>query len=157
MAKLKFNTDQYNDLKRFVALYAQRFYYDVGAPTGGDVITALEEMEKKTPSQAAEGLMMMINDSIEMSSGWHPEKIAAFDAELKANGISTLTDLRRQYSRQYARVIKRGQIKNLDEYYLLKGVLDGGSLEITLDEQTTLTQMLCIFEDKFAKANATNK
>jgi hypothetical protein len=152
MAKSKLTTDQYNELKKFVSVFAKRFFYDVGAPTNGDLLTAFDAMERKSPAQAAQGLMMVINDFIEMSSDWDAEKITAFDAELKSSGIITLTELRRQYSKQYARVIKRGHIKTIEEYYLLKGVLDGGSLEMTKEEQETLSEILVSYENKIMQS-----
>lgn len=95
---------------------------------------------------------MVVNDFIEGSSDWDHQKVAMFDTELKSNGISTLSDLRRKYSKQYAKVIKRGHVKTIEEYYLLKGVLDSGSLEIAKEEKDKLSEMLVLYENKIANA-----
>lgn len=79
---------------------------------------------------------------------WEVGKVTAFDAELRISGIITLTELRRRYSRQYSRVVKRGHIKTVDEYYLLKGVLDGGSSEMEIAEQENLSQIIELYERK---------
>ena len=145
MAKPKLAVDQYNDLKNFLSLFATRFMYTKVVPKG-DLVSALEAMEKDSPRRAADALMMMINDCLEMSSDWRGEEVRAFDAELESKNIITLTTLRRQYSKQYARVLKRGKINSEGEYYLLKGMLDGGSADMVPNEIATLTQLLTDYE-----------
>lgn len=147
MAKQKLTPEQYQELKRFLDFFSNRYFglkNDISEKN--KLLAALDEMEKTAPARAALGLAMMINDCIEMASGWSLEKISDIDAELKSSGIITLTELRRQYSTQYAKVVKRGCINNEEEYYLLKGVLDGGALEMTTSEQETLTKILDCYE-----------
>ena len=148
MSKLKLDPDQYQSLKKFLNFFSDRFLNVQSVPPENRPIAILEAMEKTAPGRAADGLMMAINDCIEMSSGWGTEKIVVLDAELKNSGIITLTELRHQYSRQYARVVKRGRITNEEEYYLLKGILDGDSLKITDPEKESLIMMLDSYENK---------
>lgn len=106
-------------------------------------------MEKTAPSRAASALAMMVNDCIEMASGWSFERISDLDTKLGNSGIITLSELRRQYSRQYAKIVKRGRINDEEEYFLLKGVRDGASLQIPSSEQEMINNILDSYEASF--------
>lgn len=154
MSKIKLTPNEYQNLKLFLDFFSTRFFYTKAMTAENNLMTALAEMEKKTPARAVDALSMMINDCLEMSSDWRAEKVAPIDSELKVLGIITLTELRHQYSKQYARVIKRGKINSEEEYYLLKGILDGQSLEMTETEEETLNLILTSYEDKIPKRKA---
>lgn len=146
MTKQKLTPAQYQELKRFLDFFSNHFFGLKNDTSENKLIAELTKMEKTAPARAAVGLAMMINDCIEMASGWSLEKILGIDAELKNSGIITLSELRRQYSRQYAKVVKRGRINNEEEYFLLKGVLEGGALEMTTSEKETIDNILDCYE-----------
>lgn len=146
MTKHKLTLEQYNELKKFLEFFSNRFFFSKNATPENKLLAELAKIERTAPGRAAVGLAMMINDCVEMASGWGLQKVLAIDAELKSSGIVTLSDLRRKYSRQYATVVKRGHINNDEEYYLIKGVLDGGALEIPNPEKTTLNNILDDYE-----------
>lgn len=108
-------------------------------------IAVLESMEKSAPSRARKGLEMAIGDMLEMTSGWSLEKVATLDKQLDLTDAFNLSQLRRRFSKKYAGILKRGKIRNIEEYYLLKGVLDGVSIEP--EESANLTQLLSDFEN----------
>ena len=97
-------------------------------------------------SQARKGLEMAINDIVEDTSDWSPEQVTAFDAELKSHGIIALTEVRHRYSRKYLQVLKRAHIKSEQEYYLLKGIADGGGIEPGAIEREQIESMLEQYE-----------
>lgn len=144
MSKLNLSPQQYENLKRFL-----EFFFKKTVTHEANIIAAIDEMEKKAPARAATATLMMINDCIEMSIDWNSEKVRSLDVELKSRGIISLTELRRQYSKQYARVIKRGYINSENEYYLLKGVLDdGASLDMTGGELDKLMLLIETYENR---------
>ena len=147
MAKRKLTSEQYQELKKFLGFFSIRYMGLQEDTLGNKLIVAFDDLEKSAPARAADGLVMVINDCIEMSCDWTREKVAALDAELKKRSLITLTDLRYRYSRQYARVVKRARISNDEEYYLLKGVVDGGSLELSADEKIVLDKMIEAYEN----------
>lgn len=112
---------------------------------------AIAKMEEKSLANAKKGVMMTINDSIEMSYDWDGEKIRAFDAELKANNTITLTELRQQYSTKLARILKRGKINAEGDYYHVKGMLDGNPDSLTPEEFKKISEMIEEYEQKEAK------
>jgi hypothetical protein len=73
---------------------------------------------------AFNGLRQAINDCVEMSFHFDHGEVRKLDSELRSRGIVTLSELRRRYSKGYAKITKRGQIKNETEYHLIRNVLD---------------------------------
>ena len=101
-------------------------------------------------SNAKKGVQMAIDDFVEMTSEWSAERVIAADAKFAASGIVTLTEIRRNYSKTFARILKRGVVRTETEYYLLRGVLDGSALE-NGSERQQLEGLLAAFEAKLMK------
>ena len=72
--------------------------------------------------------MMALSDAVEMSLNLSEVKRAEINAKLMQFGGPTLESLAFRYSRRLATIMKRARVKNIEEYYLLKGALDGGQL-----------------------------
>lgn len=88
-----------------------------------------------------------ISDCMDMSLQFTPMEVAKFDSELRLHDIPSLSELRRRYSRVYARVMKRGRIEEETEYYLLRNVLfDPG--EKAEGEREQLERLIAAFEKK---------
>jgi hypothetical protein len=102
-----------------------------------------------TTAQAAthEGLRDAISDCMDMSLQFTPMEVAKFDSELRLNDIPSLSELRRRFSRTYARVLKRDRIEDETEYFLLRNVLfDPG--EKAEGEREQLERLIAAFEKK---------
>jgi hypothetical protein len=82
------------------------------------------ELEKRSRRMAREGLRQAINDVIERSRHLDPRVVRTMDVELAAQGLVTLSELRRRFSREYAQILRRKRISNEIEYYLIRGVVD---------------------------------
>jgi hypothetical protein len=82
----------------------------------------VRETSEKAPSRAPQGLRMAVNDCIEMSSHWDEDRVKMADDALKAHGIVTLSEIRRRYWRRFKAILKRGKIRNEEEYYLVKAI-----------------------------------
>ncbi len=88
-----------------------------------------------------------ISDCMDMSLQFTPMEVAKFDSELRLHDIPSLSELRRRYSRTYARVLKRDRIEDETEYYLLRNVLfDPG--EKAQGEREQLERLIAGFEKK---------
>jgi len=142
----KLSPTEYRELKAFLGFYSERFFDMKRLAPELRPVAVLEAMESKAPAKAAEGLRMAINDCLEMSSHWGPERVTQLDAELKQNGLVTLSALRRRYSREYSRIAKRGRIKSEVEYYLVKGILDGEALNLPDKERESIDRMIIDYE-----------
>lgn len=72
---------------------------------------------------SAAGLRMAVNDGLEACGLWPLAKVSALDAEFRARGVLTLSQVRQRAWGRYAAVLKRAQVRNEVEYLLVRGVL----------------------------------
>jgi hypothetical protein len=115
---------EYVKLKAFLAHYVERYHLNLETlPPEKWPIASLEALEKKGMSTALKGLRQAINDCVERSFHFDHAEVESLDSELRKLGVVTLSELRRRYSKSYAKIVKRGQIKNETEYYLVRNVL----------------------------------
>lgn len=142
--------DESEGLKKFMGFFYEWFEAKPHHPPEIHPLAVMKVLEKKSISQARRGLQMAINDCVEVSSNWSPELIAAADKRFLSNGAPSLSQVRVKYSKIYLKVLKRGGIKSLKEYYLVKGVLDGGGLEPGAGEAKQLATMLADYESRSA-------
>jgi hypothetical protein len=114
---------EYARMKDFFAFYVGRYLDVKGLPAEKTPMASLADLEKKSPKKAFNGLRQAINDCVEMSFHLHHQEVEKLDSELRTRGIVTLSELRRRYSKRYARVTERGRIKDETEYYLVRSIL----------------------------------
>jgi hypothetical protein len=136
---------EYATMKAFLSFYADRYFKLEGLPPELRPIACLEVLEKKGIKTALRGLRMAINDCVEASFRFDRAEVAKLDSELRKLGIVTLSELRMRYSKAYARIKKRGQIKTEDEYYLVRNVLDDPTVKIS-EERELLEKMISEYE-----------
>lgn len=140
--------EEYERLKKFMGLFYEWFEAKPHHPPEIHPLVVMKGLEKKSRSQAKRGLEMAINDCVELSSEWSPEVIALADKRFLLSGAPSLSQVRARYSRKYLQVLKRGNIKSLKEYYLVKGILDGGGIEPGAGEAEKLAAMLADYEGR---------
>ena len=146
MRKNAISQDDYEKLKVFAVLFVEWFIPNVSTRPEDQILVFLANLEKKSLSQAKQGLQMAVNDLIEMTVDWLPEKIAAADTRFGSHSTFALSEVRRRYSKKYLQILKRGYIKSEQEYYLLKGVADGNSIETGATERGEIESMLQQYE-----------
>lgn len=142
----KINKQDYPALKTFFIEWMELFPPDVSLPKDHHPVEVLKVMESNTPGRARTGLGMAINDILESSWDFEPAQINAIDIELASKGIVTLSELRRRYTRQFKAIIKRGNIRDETEYYLVSGILASFTGEANDDERIKLENLLSQFE-----------
>ena len=119
--------------------------YATNLPPEARPIAVLERLEKMGMTVAGRGLRQAINDCVEESLHFDPKEVERLDSELRERGIVTLSELRRRYSKAYARIKKQGRIKNDSEYYLIRNVLDDPT-EKTAEERALLAKLAFDYE-----------
>lgn len=139
---------KYLELKAFFLHYADRFMNVSAMPESIRPAEAIKNAEAVSMSRARKGVEAAISDVMEQTGDWRPEQVAAFDAELAALGIRKFSSLRRQYSKRYLAILKRGSVRSLTEYYLVKGSFDSGAIEVAAGESERIEAMLSDFEKK---------
>ncbi len=106
-----------------------------------------EQLLSDKQALTREGLREAVSDCMDMSLQFTPMEVAKFDSELRLNDIPSLSELRRRYSRAYARMLKRGRIEDETEYYLLRNVLFD-PCEKAEGEREQLEKLIAGFEKK---------
>lgn len=142
---------EYERLKRFMGLYYEWFEARPEHPPEIHPVRVLEEIESRAPAGARKGLATAINDIVEDSSDWLPDRVAEANSRFEAANSTTLSEVRRSYSKKYLRCLERGAIKSIEEYYLLKGIEAGTSIEFGANEREKVHRMLTEYENKVCK------
>lgn len=153
MAKEKLSNRDYEKLKLFVVFYVDWFIPKEHLSTRPEdqPLAFLENIEKTSLANAKSGLQMAVNDFVEDTARWRPDQVAEADARFLAAGTFTLSEVRRRYSKKYLQILKRGLIRSETEYYLLKGIADGGGIEPGATEGQQIEAMLAAFEAQIMK------
>ncbi|RUR70982.1 hypothetical protein EJP67_28405 [Variovorax guangxiensis] len=152
--KNSLSTEDYEQLKKFFVCYVDLFVPPTHRSDEPEhqPLVFLGNLEKTSLSNAKKGLQMAVNDVVEMSSDWTPKQLAEADAKFAEVGSLTLSEVRRRYSKKYLQILKRGTIRSEAEYYLVKGIVDGGGIEPGATEATQLQAMMSDFETRFVAA-----
>jgi hypothetical protein len=137
---------EYQELKRFLTVYAQRYLRVTGLPAELQPHACLEVLEREDRALATRGLRQALNDIVAMCRHLSPREVAKIDSELRSLYVLTLSEVRRRVSKQYAGVVARGKINNETEYYLIRGILNDAASEADQSERKTLTEMVAAFE-----------
>lgn len=152
MSNEKLSPEDYEKLK----IFAGKFYewYDSGLTLPPEIhpLHVLTRIQKEYGlANAKRGLLMGINDMVEKTASWHPELVAEANAKFAAAGTFTLSEIRQRYSKKYLQILKRGVIRSETDYYLLKGILDGGSIEAGAYESAQIQKLINEFEEKIMR------
>ena len=145
-SKALLSDEEYERLKKFLGLFYDWFEAKPSHPAGIHPLRVAEGIERQSRAQAKRGLDMAISDLVETSSDWSPSRVADADKRFIASGVPTLTMVRAKYSRTYKKILKRGFLKWIEEYYLVKGIIDGGGLLPGAVEADQLSAMMASFE-----------
>ena len=114
-----------------------------------DRMTAIAERglaEGVVPSNVMTGWRQAAADMLEMTRDLEPHAVKAADAFLvKADALS-LTEMRVRIWNIVPKVLARGRIRNIDEFYVVKNVLDDG--DPSEDERARLDKLRFEFEKR---------
>ncbi|MBA4760721.1 hypothetical protein [Sphingomonas sp.] len=120
-------------------------------PPGADnhPVAALAAIEReKGRGIAMRGLRMAINDLVEMTADMSSDAVARFDAKVAAAGGMALSEARALFSKRLKAVLKRSQIADEREYYLVRNAVEF----VAEEAKAALWDLLAQFEAKHAEA-----
>ena len=123
---MKVTADNYDSLKGFgLWLVDQRLGEQLArmAPEAHPRF-GIEQIERHSMAQARKSVEMMIGDIIEETECLNGKQLAAYDQALRDRGLPTLSEVRGQFGRRIRAIMKRGLIRNDDDYYALRNVAD---------------------------------
>jgi hypothetical protein len=149
----KITRAEYEPMKTFLVAWFARFPLWDGLAPEHHPLTVLEHMEKHSMSRARLGLGTAIGDTLEGAWDLSYGEVETIDREFSERGIISLSELRRKYARKVQVILKRGAIRNEEEYYLITGILAVTTSDA--EEQMTLGQLIDDFESRTSEKTKT--
>ena len=92
------------------------------------------------------GLRQAINDTVEQMQGWNAQAVGVLDQSLQAANTLTASEVRRRYGSSFSKVVKRGSIKTETEYYLVAGIDNDVTSQVSAQQRLSLEHMLAAYE-----------
>lgn len=155
---LKITEENYTHYKKVAEIiWGFQFKYDPMEIKDEELpINVLNTWEQKSLSLARKGLKAALIDSLS-ALRYAPENfITALNEQLIKSDLPTLNKLLSVVNDVPARVIKRGTIKNLNEYYIIKEILDDVGCGISEADNEQLNKLFGEFEIKFPNKKKDN-
>lgn len=127
-------TPGYPEMKAFLRFFSSRFLDQRCRSADDRPMNVLERHELESAGRAESALRMALNNCLEISAPWPLSQVIALDAEMQANGIPSLSQVRSRVWGRYAAMLKRGALRNNDEAAVAQGVLADRSLAQSLPD-----------------------
>ena len=109
-------------------------------------VAAIEAQHGK--SKALVGLRMALGDLLEMTSSRSVDWVTRFDGGCRAARLKTLSEYRVSHWAKYRRVLERGRISNVEQFYMLTAVLADLTLPLSTDDRMKLEEMVMSYGKK---------
>jgi hypothetical protein len=136
----------YLELKRFFEAFSRKYFPRNTLPANLQPLAALEALEKTGRTLAHRELRQMVCDCVEMSRSLPDDEVRRFDAELATRGIVGISVMRSRYSKEYRRILQRGEIRTEDEYRLVRAIADTVADTASKDELALIATLLRDYE-----------
>lgn len=143
---------EYNELHAYLDFYATHVLEIDPASPAHPTNVGKRIVEEHSLSIALQGLKQAVNDTVEHLSHQPLQYIQRLDAALREQGIVTFSEIRRRYSSSYKRILKRGNIKNETEYYIIAGIISDLESGVSEEERIILENLVVQFEKMPNKA-----
>ncbi|PKG50360.1 hypothetical protein [Olleya sp. 1-3] len=117
-------------------------------------IKVLLNWEKESDSLARRGLREGLRDSLTGLKDLPSNLKTELNNSLISKNFPSINILTSQIRNVPKKVLEKGKIKNLDEYYIIKEILDDLEYEITKSERTDLNKIFGEFERNYKEKNA---
>lgn len=102
-----------------------------------------------TRSEARQGFLQAVNERISQMECWSDGDRKKVDLLLAERGLPNLETMEVLVKKKHRRIMKRGAIRNEEEYYLVKELLDGPKVEmLPADEARTLWALRSTYENR---------
>jgi hypothetical protein len=101
-----------------------------------------------TRSDVVRGLKEGINDTLTKATWWTPEKRASVDGALLSKGLPSVGQMLLILRKRHIAILKRGRIRNDEEFYIVKEVVSCLDFGVGTDERAAFDKMLYQYESK---------
>jgi hypothetical protein len=145
---IKVTQDNYPTYKKVFEIISQRLYKDLNnsLPAEANPVNVLNRWETQSKSIARRGLQTGLNDFLSSVSQYPKEIIADINAELERNELPNIYTLSGLINKTIKQVLRTGKIKTIDQYYIVKEVLDDTISEISAEEKNSLSDCMKTYE-----------
>jgi len=152
---LSINKANYEHFKEVARIVFDEVWVDLPSALTSDPqyhpMNVLAAWELKSPALARRGLKEGLRDAVASFHHWPADRLARLDERLRAKDLPAVAKLRAMVLDPVKKVLKRGVIKNVDEFYLIKEILDDGTSDLAESERSILQEAMFKFEVKVAK------
>lgn len=150
---LNINKENYDYYKRIYEIIWTCQAPLLGIDVNADIspTKVLKQLEQKSKSIARRGLKAGLLDIFQMLSHFPVELKDEVNEKLCEERFPTLNKLATVVTDIYNKVLRRGKIKNLEEYYVIKEVLDDMTVDISDEDRKKLNEFFCQFESIYGK------
>lgn len=115
---------EYEQMRSWLGYMVPKVFASDLLATGTDPVVMLDQMASRSLAEARRGLAMAIGDVVEFVGDWPAANVAKCDSELSQNGLPTLTQVQARFSKAVQRVVRRGRIRDDEEFYALRNAVE---------------------------------
>jgi hypothetical protein len=147
---LKIDDNNYKRYKQVFEILCSHLHKDLEKilPVDSHPVNVLKAWETKSKSIAKRGLKAGLLDIISELNEHRQTIIADINGDLEKNGLPNVTKLKGIIKNSIKKVLQTKKIKNIDQYYIIKELLDDTVSDITEAERKNLSTYLGDFEMK---------
>lgn len=132
----------------FYAVAAQIAPEEFGFPPDAERnwLASLTRTKGRERSDLISGMKQGVNDLLTMSKFLGPHERKKLDLVLTARSLPSLGLMQAKLKRKHERVLKRGAIKNEEEYYIVAEILAGCEIDVSEAERAELGRIHAEYE-----------
>jgi hypothetical protein len=156
---IKVTKNNYPTYKKVYEIISQRLYKDLDGklPPETNPVIVLNRWEAENKSMAIRGLQAGLNDCLSSVSHYPKEIVADINAELEKNELPNIYNLSGLIYKTIKQVLKTGKIKTIDQYYIVKELLDDTASKISADERYSLSNSINNYETTTSRQHQLSK
>lgn len=117
-------------------------------------VKVIEAWEKESKLKAKKGLKEGLREMLTMCRDFSVDMKKPLNEQLISKGLPGFEQLVSAINNTPQKVLKRGKIKNLDEYYVIKEFLDDLTSGISETDRERLGKIFSDFENNYNKKSA---
>lgn len=148
--RLRINDNNYQTYKQVFEILSKHLYKDLNGilPPEVNPVAVLNGWEVKNKALAKKGLKEGLRDFLMNVRDFPQESIELLNQELNQSNLPSFNLLVGLISDSISKVLKSKKIKNIDQYYIIKELLNDTVSDITEIERRDLSKYLSEFERK---------
>lgn len=145
---IKITTDNYDIYKKVYVVIMTRQWQDLMniLPESSNPINVMDQIELKSKSLAKTALQAGLNDLLSNLKEYPKQFLDEIDLRLKEENLPVLNSLLAVVQKTINKTLKAQKIKDIDQYYIIKEVLDDTTSDITEGQRQILSKCLGDFE-----------